>query len=79
MSRVEEKEFKSKLTYIEVPFGSQFIYGHADDGGLETEVVLESAYKTGKKFRLYIRAKSAAVSALLPLLYEWLAQFKILQ
>ena len=74
-----EKEFTSKLTYIEVPFGSQHIYGHTDDGGSETEVVLESAYKTGKKFRLYVRAKSSAVSALLPPLYDWLAQFKILQ
>lgn len=74
-----EEEFKSKLTYIEKPFGPQLIYGHADDGGLETEVILESAYKTGKKFRLYIRAKSTAVSALLPQLYTWLAQFKILQ
>ena len=74
-----EKEFKSKLTYIEVPFGSQFIYGHADDGGLETEVILESAYKTGKKFCLYLRDKSTVVTALLPQLYAWLAQFKILQ
>ena len=74
-----EKEFKLQLAYIEVPFGSQHIYGHVDDGGSETEVVFESAYKTGKKFRLYVRAKSAAVSALLPLLYDWLAQFKILQ
>ncbi|MBI3776035.1 MAG: hypothetical protein HY273_10870, partial [Gammaproteobacteria bacterium] len=74
-----EKEFKSKLTYIEVPFGSQFIYGHADNGGSVTEVVLESAYKTGKKFRLYIRDKSTVVTALLPQLNAWLAQFKILQ
>ena len=74
-----ETEFKSKLTYIEVPFGSQFIYGHADDGGLETEVILESAYKTGKKFRLYLRDKSTVVSALLPQLYTWLSRFKILQ
>ncbi len=74
-----EKEFNSKLTYIETPFGAQSIYGHADDGGSVTEVVLESAYKTGKKFRLYIRDKSTVVSALLPQLYAWLSQFKILQ
>ncbi|MBI3774099.1 MAG: hypothetical protein HY273_00855 [Gammaproteobacteria bacterium] len=74
-----EKEFKSKLTYIETPFGTQSIYGHTDDGGLETEVVLEGAYKTGKKFRVYIKDKSTAVSALLPQLYAWLAQFRVLQ
>ena len=65
-------------------------YNEADQLWQDTSTVLnvkrwngplyvESAYKTGKKFRLYIRAKSAAVSALLPLLYEWLAQFKVLQ
>jgi len=72
-------KFKSKLTYIEVPFGSQLIYGHTDDDGYDTEVDLTTAYKTGKKFHLYIRAKSSIVAPMLPELYKWLAQFRIIE
>lgn len=70
---------KSKLTYIEVPFGSQLIYGHTDDDGYDTEVDLTSAYKKGKKFHLYIRAPSATVAPMLPDLYKWLAQFRVME
>ncbi len=79
ISSMDGGKFRSKLVYIEVPFGSKSIYGHTDDDGFETEVDLTSAYKKGKKFHLYIRAPSATVAPMLPELYKWLAQFRIME
>jgi hypothetical protein len=81
-------EFKveaPKMTYLEKPLGTATAYGYREDAKkdnkertIDSELIFETVYKTGKKIKINISGSKTAIDANEKLIYKWLADFKFL-
>jgi hypothetical protein len=81
-------EFKveaPKMTYLEKPLGTATAYGYREDAKkdnkertIDSELIFETVYKTGKKIKINISGSKTAIDANEKMIYKWLAGFKFL-